>query len=561
MLSKLPITLLTASFLACWAAPGARAQGQDQAQNLKAQQSQYKRKVDHSIKRLAEQKLETGLQAAKYLVALTHCHRQYSPADGPVVRPAVQLIFRSRNSNGLFGPADDHGLQRLTSAWAYQALNDFDGESYAADLAKTRAAFAKTYGLSESALRLELEPFARGHYGHAKNEIDSQLHELLAAIKIYRRIGAQIAATKKPDAAAKSKALPWAPFEQKALDWLLLSQKNGIWLVPTPDGKQVPDVGTSCLGLTALASKPAKLRSPAEQKILEQGITWLKSQQRKDGSFSEFTPNYVCSAAVMAIVASGAPNSQAALKAAQRYLLMIQNVERRGYQPSDRDYGSIGYGGDRRGDISNTQFALEALRLTGLDSKDEAFQKALVYLRRSQNLPGKGSYTGTMRASDGSKKTVRAGEDGGAQYYPGVSPAGYDESADGSVIPRSYGSMTYALLKCYILAGLSKDDPRLQAALNWTKKHFTVEYNPGSKPGLPEKTKFQGLYYYYLTMARAYHFGGIDKVADKDWRKTLRKHLESQQKPGGFWVNDKNGRWYEQSPIVCTAYTLIALRQ
>ena len=121
--------------------------------------------------------------------------------------------------------------------------------------------------------------------------------------------------------------------------------------------------------------------------------------------------------------------------------------------------------------------------------------------------------------------------------------------------------MTYALLKCYILAGLPKDDPRLLAALNWTKKNFTVEYNPGAKPGLPEKAKFQGLFYYYLTMARAYYFSGVDAVGDQDWRKVLREHLEEEQKPEGFWVNEKNGRWYEQSPIVCTAYTLIALRQ
>ena len=277
----------------------------------------------------------------------------------------MQLIFRSRNASGLFGPAADQGLQRLTSSWAYQALHDFDAESYAADLLKIRATFAKTYGLSDEALDLELEPFARGHYGHAKTPLDKQLHELLAAVKIYDRIGRQMAAAKKSTGPEKSSALPWEPFEQKALDWLLGSQKGGVWYVPTPDGKTVPDAGISALGLTALAGKPAKLRTPAEQKTLEQGVAWLKSQQRADGSFSEFTANYVTSAAVMAIVASGLPGAEKYLKGAQRYLLAIQNVERRGYQPSDRDYGSIGYGGDRRGDMSNTQFALEALRLTG----------------------------------------------------------------------------------------------------------------------------------------------------------------------------------------------------
>ena len=82
MLTKLPATVLTASLApvlaTCLATCLAASFASAQAQDLKAQQSQYKKKVDRSIMRLAEQKLETGLQAAKYLVALTHCHRKYT---------------------------------------------------------------------------------------------------------------------------------------------------------------------------------------------------------------------------------------------------------------------------------------------------------------------------------------------------------------------------------------------------------------------------------------------------------------------------------------------------
>jgi squalene-hopene/tetraprenyl-beta-curcumene cyclase len=528
--------------------------------DLSSQRSAYKTKVDQSIHRLAEQQLGSALEAAKYLVALVHCHRGYGPSDGPVVRPALKKIFEARNSIGLFGDASSKDAMRHTSAWAYQALHDFDAEGYAADLKKIRAQFGETFELSGDALTVALRPYDAGDFGTAASELEGRINALLGDIKKYDQLSKQIAAAKKKDA-IKSNALPWEPFEQKALDWLMAQQKGGVWYVPTPDGKTQPDAGISALGLTALASKPAKERSESEQKTLEAGIKWLKGQQREDGSFSEFTANYVTSAAVMAIHAADLPNSEKAMKGAQRYLLAIQNIEARGYQPSDRDYGSIGYGGDRRGDMSNTQFALEALRLTGLDSSDEAFKKALVYLRRSQNLPGPGSYKGPFRTEDGERKTVRAGDDGGSQYYPGVSYAGYDETADGEIIPRSYGSMTYALLKCYILAGLPKDDPRLQAALKWTERNFTLEVNPGVKPGMPEKTQYQGLFYYYLTMARAYYFGEIDKVGDKSWRSKLRAKLKEEQHKDGFWVNAKNGRWYEQSPIVCTAYSLIALRQ
>ena len=360
-----------------------------------------------------------------------------------------------------------------------------------------------------------------------------------------------------------SAPLPWSDFEQKGLDWLLRLQRDGVFGMPGRGGQMRPDAGITSICLTALAAKPAKERSKSENEALEKGIRWLLSQQREDGSFSQRTPNYVTCAAVMAIHASGVSGAEAALAKAQRYLVAMQNAEKGGLSPEDRDYGSYGYGGQRggRGDLSNTQFAIEALRLTGLKSDDEVFAKALVFLRKCQNLPGKGSFRGPHGGQGEAKKVVRAGEDGGATYYPGTTVVGYDETSDGEMIPRSYGSMTYALLKCYILAGLPKEDPRLKAALSWAGKNFTVDENPGAKPGLEEKVKYQGLYYYYLTMARAYHFGGIDKVGKKDWRQRLRQKLIEEQEDDGSWVNEKNGRWYEQSPIICTAYALIALRQ
>ena len=121
--------------------------------------------------------------------------------------------------------------------------------------------------------------------------------------------------------------------------------------------------------------------------------------------------------------------------------------------------------------------------------------------------------------------------------------------------------MTYALLKCYILCGLPKDDPRLQAALNWCLSNYTLEVNPGSKPELGEKAKYQGLYYYYLTLARALNLAGVDEVKGKNWRKELRAKLAKEQKPDGSWVNEKNGRWWENMPLLCTAYALLALAE
>ena len=100
-------------------------------------------------------------------------------------------------------------------------------------------------------------------------------------------------------------------------------------------------------------------------------------------------------------------------------------------------------------DLSNTQFAVDALRASGLDPEDEAFVKALVFLQRTQNLTSVNEFEDKVRAEDGSWQTVTSGDDGGSAYYPGNSPAGYIDLPDGRRVPRSYGSMTYALLKTY----------------------------------------------------------------------------------------------------------------
>src|SRR5690606_9228026 len=126
--------------------------------------------------------------------------------------------------------------------------------------------------------------------------------------------------------------------------------------------------GLTALALAAVQTKPKELRTEEEQKEIEQGLAWLVSQQRPDGWVSEMNVNYIGCAAVFALPAAKNPAYEPILAKVQKNLLALQTVEP-GYARSDRDYGSIGYGGDERGDLSNLQFSLEALRLTGLDPK------------------------------------------------------------------------------------------------------------------------------------------------------------------------------------------------
>jgi squalene-hopene/tetraprenyl-beta-curcumene cyclase len=120
---------------------------------------------------------------------------------------------------------------------------------------------------------------------------------------------------------------------------------------------------------------------------------------------------------------------------------------------------------------------------------------------------------------------------------------------------RSYGSMTYAGLKSMIYAGVDADDSRIQAAMKWLQKHYTLEENPGMGTS--------GLYYYYHTFAKALDATGEETFTDADgaehdWRAELVAKLAEEQQPTGAWVNT-NERWLEADPNLSTAYVLLAL--
>jgi squalene-hopene/tetraprenyl-beta-curcumene cyclase len=214
--------------------------------------------------------------------------------------------------------------------------------------------------------------------------------------------------------------------------------------------------------------------------------------------------------------------------------------------PDAIQFGGAGYGrtGDRP-DLSNTSFLVDALRAAGNEEDSEAIQAALVFVSRCQNLESEHNATPFAAKSN----------DGGFYYTPaagGVSQAGTDE-ATGAL--RSYASMTYAGLKSMIYAGVKPDDKRVTAALNWLKKNYTLESNPGME--------LAGLYYYYHTMAKALSALGEDTFVDEtgkshDWRQELIDELASRQQPDGSWVNE-NSRWMEGDPNLVTGYALLAL--
>jgi squalene-hopene/tetraprenyl-beta-curcumene cyclase len=344
---------------------------------------------------------------------------------------------------------------------------------------------------------------------------------------------------------------------EHGLAFLEAHQTHGTFGLELP-GWTGPEPGITALCLSASLTTSRQLLQPAPEWV-QTGLDYLVSLQREDGAIFDYgLAVYTTSVALEALVDGNRPQDRDAILAARDFLVSMQADEDLGYDSiDDPHYGGIGYGGDERPDLSNTQMALEAISRAGLPEDPSFTDKAMIFLERNQNLAERNTET-WERAGGG---IVASGTDGGATYMPGSSPAGEDEVSDGIYRARSYGSMTYALTKSYLLCGLAEDDPRLKAALAWILSHYTLDRNPGFSD---EKKSFDGLYYYYLALARTLRMVPEHQVVGEQgkpipWRKDLQRKLLAEQRTDGSWFNGAAPRWFEGAPTLCTAYALLAL--
>lgn len=294
------------------------------------------------------------------------------------------------------------------------------------------------------------------------------------------------------------------------------------------------------------------LRSGVESSdpAVRKAITFLESFAQPDGGIyapKSYHSNYETAIVVLVLTEANQDGKySAAISRADKYLRALQWDESEKIERSDPKFGGAGYGrtGDRP-DLSNTVFFLDALEAAGASHDDPAVKNALIFLSRCQNLESEFNQTPAAPMVN----------DGGFYYTPaagGNSQAGTTENGG----LRSYGSMTYAGLKSMVFAGLTPDDKRVHAALDWIKKHYTVQENPGLGS--------QGLFYYFHVFSKALSTMKLDQLTDDrgvqhDWRKDLAEHLMSIQQQNGSWLN-KNDRWYEGDPNMATAFALMSLR-
>jgi squalene-hopene/tetraprenyl-beta-curcumene cyclase len=331
-----------------------------------------------------------------------------------------------------------------------------------------------------------------------------------------------------------------------ASNFLLNNQlENGSW-------KNDPAI--TSLALYALLSDPVYNPNLTTEKAISKGFTFVEQFVKPDGGiYRKEYRNYVTSVCLLALTESRQLKYKDIIKNAKSFLITFQVDESEGFDRSHPYYGGIGYGGDDRPDLSNTQFALDAIKaaedfeahIQGIPKTIQAvekeekqlglhWKKALVFLSRCQNVKQV-------------NKMPYATDDGGFIYETGT----YKKERS-----HSYGSMTYAGVKSLLHAKINKDDIRLQKAVQWISNNYTLEENPGFG--------ITSLYYYYMTFAKCLHLLDEDIIVDKQsqkhhWREEYLKKLISLQHEEGFWVNT-NGRFYENVKVLVTAYGMIGCK-
>jgi squalene-hopene/tetraprenyl-beta-curcumene cyclase len=293
-------------------------------------------------------------------------------------------------------------------------------------------------------------------------------------------------------------------------------------------------------------------RVTADDPTVAKGLAYIESLiNEKAGHIAGADPrpqllNYVTSINVMALQAANRPDKYSKVVGdASAFLRKLQFDEAEGKEPKDPFFGGAGYDSKSRPDLSNTGFFLDALKDAGVPKDDPAVRRALAFVSRCQNL----------KTEHNDQPWAGKINDGSFIY----TAAGGGETKTDTPELRGYGSMTYAGVKSMIYCGVSKDDPRMAKAIDWLRRHYTVDANPG----MPEPLKNRGLYYYYHTMAKCLDTLGEDQFTDidgvkHDWRADIAAALARRQRPDGSWVNETD-RWMEGDPNLVTGYALMAL--
>ncbi len=325
-----------------------------------------------------------------------------------------------------------------------------------------------------------------------------------------------------------------------------------------PSGALAPGnaflVGITALAAGALVSPPHGV--PLDHPTVVKAIDYVLSFKQRDGGiYTRDEGLGVYSTSLALLLAMRLPpeaRGRFDVPAMQRYLFAQQNPE-----TGELGGGGIGYGDKGRGfeDLSNTSYALQALKVSGLPADDPRMKEALAFVQRCQDLSAvnkqpwvKNSGGGVYGPQEAARSWEKADETQSARWTPS-------------------GNMTYELISSYLTLDLSPSDPRVQAALDWLRSNYGFDANPGMGPG----KQAQGLFHSYALSGTTFGLLGVGTLTVKgerqvDWRSDLFAALKSRAqivdlgggRQGAWWINS-TARWAEGMPCLCTAYAMRAL--
>jgi len=339
----------------------------------------------------------------------------------------------------------------------------------------------------------------------------------------------------------------------KADEWNAVVNKAEKFLAgaKNPNGSWGKSTGITGLIVTGLVGCGRQTSDP----LVAGGLKYIESlvddkNKHIAGKDSKIgLHNYVTSVNVMALTAAGKGGQyKAVVGDAVTFLRKLQWDDGEEKKESDDFFGGAGYDSKSRPDLSNTQFFIDALHAAGVPSDDPSMKKALVFVSRCQNLK-----------SEFNDRPWADKIDDGSFIYSAAGGGSTKTSDEANAPLTGYGSMTYAGIKSMIYCGVGNDDPRMKKALEWVRKNYTLEGNPG----MPSVLKGRGQFYYYHTMSKALSAMGVEEfeTADgkkHDWKAELTAKLASLQKEDGSWSNPTD-RWMEGDPSLVTGYVLMTL--
>ncbi|MCE9524960.1 MAG: hypothetical protein K8R36_02780 [Planctomycetales bacterium] len=279
-------------------------------------------------------------------------------------------------------------------------------------------------------------------------------------------------------------------------------------------------------------------------------------------------PSYATAYALRCLVLAGQPEDRPLIQKMRAWLVNQQFTEAAGYLPSNPAYGSWGFGGERRSgspghlDLAHTRRVLQALHESaaagfGNENDRAVFERAERFLRMMQRRPDE---TRPQPVPVDFQAEGVVPYDGGFYFSPVVFAAnkgGLVPAAQSSApFYRSYATTTCDGALALLLAGVNRNDPRIQDAARWLAEHPRLD-QPEGIPADGSAPWGDALHYYHFA-ARGELCAAVDTPGE--WRMELERLLSEEQQLDGAYRNSRSSLMKEDDPILATTLAATALR-